>query len=220
MENTSVFLSCNKNGGPARYKGGFNMASYTQNYQLHQWEPSDDFLRTDFNEDFKKIDTAIKTTEQSLRTNFTGEISRLDAALSSTEEDLRADFTGNLDSVNTALSQLENELRSELTSDVSRLDTLIDTLEKRINITIGSYTGNGAFEQQITLGFQPKAVLIEHKDGRRSEGNNYYFWGGLAHQANNSVIATLTTTGFTVSVSGQSTATNIQNTVYVYVAFR
>ena len=37
------------------------MASYTTNYQLHQWEASDDFLRTDFNEDFAKIDAGIKS---------------------------------------------------------------------------------------------------------------------------------------------------------------
>ena len=36
-----------------------HMASYTSNYGLHQWEPGDDFLRTDFNADFQKIDTAI-----------------------------------------------------------------------------------------------------------------------------------------------------------------
>ena len=35
------------------------MANYTDNYQLHQWEAGDDFLRTDFNEDFAKIDAAI-----------------------------------------------------------------------------------------------------------------------------------------------------------------
>ena len=37
------------------------MASYTTNYQLHQWEANDDFLRTDFNEDFAKIDAGIKS---------------------------------------------------------------------------------------------------------------------------------------------------------------
>ena len=37
------------------------MATYTTNYQLHQWEASDDFLRTDFNEDFAKIDAAIRS---------------------------------------------------------------------------------------------------------------------------------------------------------------
>ncbi|OUQ82657.1 hypothetical protein [Flavonifractor sp. An10] len=35
------------------------MAAYTSNYQLHQWVPEDDFLRTDFNEDFAKIDAAL-----------------------------------------------------------------------------------------------------------------------------------------------------------------
>ena len=35
------------------------MASYTEHYGLHQWEPGDDFLRTDFNTDFEKIDAAL-----------------------------------------------------------------------------------------------------------------------------------------------------------------
>ena len=36
------------------------MANYTPNYGLHQWEPGDNFLRTDFNADFAKLDAAIK----------------------------------------------------------------------------------------------------------------------------------------------------------------
>ena len=44
------------------------MASYTTNYQLHQWVPEDDFLRTDFNEDFAKIDAAIKGVETAANT--------------------------------------------------------------------------------------------------------------------------------------------------------
>lgn len=36
------------------------MASYTEHYQLHQWEPGDAFLRTDFNEDLEKIDAALE----------------------------------------------------------------------------------------------------------------------------------------------------------------
>lgn len=35
------------------------MASFTENFGLHQWVPEDDFLRTDFNQDFQKIDTAL-----------------------------------------------------------------------------------------------------------------------------------------------------------------
>ncbi|WP_186566638.1 hypothetical protein [Lawsonibacter celer] len=42
------------------------MAGYTDNYQLHQWEPGDDFLRTDFNEDLAKIDAELQKTAQSV----------------------------------------------------------------------------------------------------------------------------------------------------------
>ena len=31
----------------------------TEHLGLHQWEASDSFLRTDFNEDFAKIDAAV-----------------------------------------------------------------------------------------------------------------------------------------------------------------
>ena len=44
------------------------MASYTTNYQLHQWEASDSFLRTDFNTDFQKIDAAVKGVETAANT--------------------------------------------------------------------------------------------------------------------------------------------------------
>ena len=35
------------------------MPKKTQHYQLNQWEPEDDFLRTDFNGDNAKIDAAL-----------------------------------------------------------------------------------------------------------------------------------------------------------------
>ena len=34
--------------------------NYTTNYQLNQWEPTDQVLRTDFNVDNAKIDAALK----------------------------------------------------------------------------------------------------------------------------------------------------------------
>ena len=43
------------------------MTNYTAHYQLHQWEPEDSFLRTDFNEDFAKIDGALGGRQNSLR---------------------------------------------------------------------------------------------------------------------------------------------------------
>lgn len=35
------------------------MPNKTEHYQLNQWDPEDDFLRTDFNEDNAKIDAAL-----------------------------------------------------------------------------------------------------------------------------------------------------------------
>ena len=48
------------------------MASYTEHYGLHQWEPNDDFLRTDFNTDFQKIDTALDKKEECVLGTYTG----------------------------------------------------------------------------------------------------------------------------------------------------
>lgn len=48
------------------------MASYTQHYQLHQWEPSDNFLRTDFNTDLEKIDTALGQNCRVIHGSYTG----------------------------------------------------------------------------------------------------------------------------------------------------
>ena len=48
------------------------MASYTEHYQLHQWEPEDPFLRTDFNDDFKKIDTALGRIPQIVVGTYAG----------------------------------------------------------------------------------------------------------------------------------------------------
>ena len=52
------------------------MATYTSHYQLHQWEASDSFLRTDFNTDFQKIDAAIKGVETAANTALALKIGR------------------------------------------------------------------------------------------------------------------------------------------------
>lgn len=48
------------------------MASYTEHYGLHQWEPSDNFLRTDFNTDLEKIDTALGQNCRVIHGSYTG----------------------------------------------------------------------------------------------------------------------------------------------------
>ncbi len=39
------------------------MSTQTEHLGLHQWEAGDDFLRSDFNEDFAKIDAGVKAAD-------------------------------------------------------------------------------------------------------------------------------------------------------------
>ena len=46
------------------------MSEKTSNYQLNQWEATDNFLRTDFNEDNAKIDNALTLLSGRLQVEF------------------------------------------------------------------------------------------------------------------------------------------------------
>ena len=77
------------------------MATYTSHYQLHQWEASDSFLRTDFNTDFQKIDAAIKGVETAANTALAlkadkTELTQACGALDEAKcETLTGSYTGN-----------------------------------------------------------------------------------------------------------------------------
>ena len=57
---------------PRQGKGGIDLATYTANYGLHQWEGTDDFLRTDFNTDFGIIDGALGEKVEIVTGSYTG----------------------------------------------------------------------------------------------------------------------------------------------------
>ena len=77
------------------------MATYTSHYQLHQWEASDSFLRTDFNTDFQKIDAAVKGVETAANTALAlkadkTELTQACGALDEAKcETLTGSYTGN-----------------------------------------------------------------------------------------------------------------------------
>ena len=48
------------------------MPNQTTNYKLNQWEPEDDFLRTDFNEDNAKIEEALNLKCEVIVGSYTG----------------------------------------------------------------------------------------------------------------------------------------------------
>ena len=202
------------------------MASYTQHYQLHQWEPSDDFLRSDFNDDFKKIDTAIHDTEDELRTDFDGEVSRLDTALSTAQQTLQNNLNTQVTRLDTALSTAQQTLRSEFNSSIQKVNTTLASVqalaEGRADIVFGTYTGNGAETRNVNLGFAPKWIMLFAASGET--GNGY---GGLA-AVNYPIRSTsrgthLQITGSFIRITCDAVSgplTNLSGQVYYYLAAR
>lgn len=131
----------------------------TTNYKLHQWEPTDDFLREEFNENFTKLDEAVHGL-----------------------------------------------------------------------IVTGSYTGDGADSQAITLGFRPRAVLVRAVNGAASD--NYRTYSGLAVEGQDAVnaegtpILKLTAIGFQAHYSSRESSgflaprVNSKGSKYSFVAVR
>ena len=142
------------------------MASYTTNYGLHQWESTDDFLRTDFNTDFQKIDAALAG--------------------------IQADTDG------------------------------------KVEMVTGTYEGDGSDERTITLGFQPKAVLLFCAGGMTAYGGGaYIIYGGLVlpghpvvdYGHNNEVAVEIVSTGFRLHRDIYRNVNN-DNVTYYYLALR
>ena len=152
--------------------------NYTANYRLCQWEPEDNFLREEFNQDNAKIDAALAGLE-SRKADGTA----TDGAL----EELRAAVGTKADSaeLNSALEELRatdatKADSSSVDSQVAALEARIAALENRVDVATGTYTGNGAASRYISVGFAPRAVLVEHDYGCRAPGAADNLRGGLA----------------------------------------
>ena len=173
--------------------------NHTTNYELNQWLSTDQVLRTDFNADNVKLDTALNSLSGEVAQK--ADQSALNAVAASVQA--KADQTA-LDTLNSTVQQL--------TADLTK-------------IVVGSYTGNGVSPRTISLGAKPKAVLVVEAGGRLY----YYlmvsqFLGGLAvdgHDAQDSEEGTLVkivSNGFQVFNQGYA-RTNYPDSQYHYVAF-
>ena len=66
----------------------------TTNYQLHSWEPGDDFLRSEFNENFAALDTAIKGVETGASSALAGARSALTNQVNAKAEIVAGSYVG------------------------------------------------------------------------------------------------------------------------------
>ena len=180
------------------------MSRSTPNYQLHQWDPEDNFLRTDFNTDLSKIDTALKKLTDQLalkanQDNVNGSVSDLQNSINSSISSLQS-------SINSSVSKLQ----SSITNLQTQLDGVSATASSRCRIITGSYSGT-LKAQQINVGAYPKAVIIF---------TGIYGIGTIRGQNNSTQSLAITSTGFSIGVvAGNMDNINMTSRVYPYVAF-
>ena len=103
----------------------------TQNYQLNQYEPQDNFLRTDFNADNQKIDAALKKVED-----------KADSAATRTE-----------------LTQLSQRVDGKA-DQTALTQGLAQKCEAYLGSYTGDSDSPTVAWRTISLGFTPKAVLV------------------------------------------------------------
>lgn len=191
------------------------MSRFTPNYQLHQWDPEDNFLRTDFNEDLSKIDTALASkADNSAITNLQGQINNLpnSDAVANLQNQINAQQQQiNSKPNSSAITNLQNQINTQK-NQISTQQSQINTLSSgKAEFVQGFYSGNGSesVPQSINLGFQPRAVFITGDQYSTMAISNY------------ARLVTITSTGFNVLHHSVYTPTpNANRTGYCYLALR
>ncbi len=173
----------------------------TQNYHLHAWEAGDDFLRTEFNENFAASDAARKAIAGTVSAEQTAREKAVSAEAKSRDAAVKA----------------EAAARSAAVADLDG---------RKVEIVVGMYQGDGASSRVISLGFTPKAVLVINREGRTSA--DYDCFGGLAlpgHPVNfsGSYAVEIVEGGFKVVHASQGSRvinTNSSSYTYHYLAVK
>ena len=117
--------------------------------------------------------------------------------------------------------------RAQLNEALGQID---QALGDKCEVVFGKYTGNGTATRAITLGFQPSALLLECRNGKRaSSGGAAYIFGGLAlpgsnvypEQQTTAPALSITSNGFQVAYNVyMDQSTNESGLNYHYIAFR
>ena len=132
----------------------------TTNYQLNQWEPTDQVLRTDFNADNTKLEAALKTLSNQVIQK--AEQSALNTLISAVNQKADASTVSSLSSL------LNSEISQRQEADSSLQAAL--ALKGSCQFYTTSYVGKGRFgpSQRSSLTFpnQPYIVFIYDPDDR------------------------------------------------------
>ena len=135
-------------------------SNYTEHYDLCQWEPTDQVLRTDFNADNAKVDTALKSLSDQVLQK--AEQSALNTLISSVNQKADASTVSSLSSL------LNSEISQRQEADSSLQSAL--TLKGNCQFYTTSYVGQGRFgpseRSSLTFPSKPYVVVIYDSDDR------------------------------------------------------
>lgn len=229
----------------------------TEYYQLHLWEPEDNFVRVEFNENHQKVDAALaakcdtaafqahkqsieaavaskadnaafQAHKQSIEsavaskadnTAFQAHKQSIEAAVASKADN--AAFQAHKQSIEAAVaSKADNAAFQTLKQSVE------STLPGKCEIQTGTYTGNwsqASAAQHITLGRQPKAVLIWDNHSQKSN-NQFEPCFGMGITGCSGAGVEITADGFTVRTASDFNgplypSLNKTGWHYMYLAF-
>ena len=167
----------------------------TNQYGLRQWSREEGLSSGDLNQAMAGVDSAL------------ARVAREAAGLVT---ELNSTVTGKLTQINNNAAQLAASLE--------------DLGESKAEVVTGTYDGDGASSRDITLGFQPRAVLLETTAGARGTGSTVY--GGIALPGISlrnplaGVALSIIEDGFQVYVQENRVFTNNRGNFYVYLAIR
>ena len=150
----------------------------TSNYQLCQWDGDDRILRTDFNEDNAKIDTALKQQANSIAginstlpgkadaTTVTSLTNKLNTEIQERKDTVTAEAAARAQADNTEKAAREAadtaEAQARAQGDAAEAAARVAGLALKGNCQIycTTYTGNGEESRTITFPAKPRLVTI------------------------------------------------------------
>ena len=175
-------------------------SNHTEHFSLNQWLPDDQVKRTDFNEDNAKLDAALN--------------------------DLSGGLAEKADQA--ALDALAAEVAKKATT--AALETVSKKLAAMPCLVTGTYTGDGTDSRLISLGFQPKALLVMREEGYSARPYTDDYYGGLALPGKpvclqtsygTNYILTIESKGFRVYYNNsRHTISNQKEANYYYLAWK
>ena len=165
-------------------------SNHTEHFSLNQWQADDQVKRTDFNEDNAKIDAALNDLSGGL------------AAAQAEKAD------------QTALDALAAEVAKKATT--AALEALSKKLASMPCLVTGTYTGDGAESRLISLGFQPKALLVMTDEGYSARPYTDDYYGGLALPGKPVCLKTVYGTDYILTVESQGFRVYYNKSKYVF----